>query len=389
MSDIREFEVRLPSGDVLPIEFKAGPEMLGLAMKQFIEASLCPHGYAPLHADGIRIVHNNREITDETILSEFRFDSPPTAPVPVEVLVKMGGGSRVTRPRLFEYREFVRQISPADGATKVPLDATIHIVFGANLSGYCVSLAYLRDSTTCAFSSPDPLFGNMLAQFGNDSTLARERGFVQWSKEKYNQRVMLLRLDPATALKFFPPRRHHHYHGQQHEQPARRSDASSIFLDSKRYWDKGVNEGYIGGDEHSWQRYTSSPPVDAVVSETPWPVLGLHEPAFPPLPAPFGPPPLAEDEAPKAGEPEFTTGLGSAYSIADATSHSTTLSIRPLEPLQPRTHYAVLLMNSAPTVPVGDCLTRNMGVGVASWLSIFKCNSLSPSWPRCYCLSKG
>ena len=352
MTDIREFEVRLPSGDVLPIEFKAGPEMLGLAMKQFIEASLCPHGYSPLHADGMRIVHNNREITDDTILSEFHFDSPPTAPVPVEVLVKMGGGSKVTRPRLFEYREFVRQISPSDGATKVPLDATIHIVFGANLSGYCVSLAYLRDSSTCAFSSPDPLFGNMHAQFGNDSTLARERGFVQWSKEKYKQRVMLLRLEPAAALKFFPPRRPHH--NQQHE-PARRSDASSMFLDSKRYWDKGINEGYTGGDEHSWQRYSSMPPVDAVVSESPWPVLGLHEPAFPPLPTQFGPPPSAEEDVPREGEPEFSTGLGSAHTIADAASRSTVLTVRPLEPLLPRTHYAVLLMNSAPTVPAGDC----------------------------------
>ena len=352
MSDIREFEVRLPSGDVLPIEFKAGPEMLGLAMKQFIEASLCPHGYSPLHADGMRIVHNNREITDDTILSEFHFDSPPTAPVPVEVLVKMGGGSKVKRPRLFEYRDFVRQISPSDGATKVPVDATIHIVFGANLSGYCVSLAYLRDSSTFAFSSPDPLFGNMLAQFGNDSTLARERGFVQWSKEKYNQRVMLLRLEPAAALKFFPPRRPHH--NQQHE-PARRSDASSMFLDSKRYWDKGINEGYIGGDEHSWQRYSSTPPVDAVVSESPWPVLGLHEPAFPPLPTQFAPPPSAEEDVPREGEPEFSTGLGSAHTIADAASRSTVLTVRPLEPLLPRTHYAVLLMNSAPTVPAGDC----------------------------------
>ena len=408
------FNVRLPDGEELPLLVQADPEMRCEALKQMLEANLCRYGLSPLHADRMRLVHRNKELPDSKLVSDYSFSS--SEPTPIEVVVKMGSISVLDQPRLFEYREFVRQIFPQNGATQVPVDTVIHVQFGASLSGYCCSLAFLRNSSS--WVSPDPHFGDMLAHFGNDAALAKERGFVQWTPGRYPQRVLLLQVDAPVAAKLFPPPRKRvkgspaRHHGGK-ERPDAGSGISTTFLDSRRYWHRGVNEGYWGGDFHSWQRYTAHAPVEVMLSESPWPVPGLGGTAYPTEPEPLpnllhaAPgPSLASAAAaataagavaagagagagveagagaeptPAAGEPPLRL-LGTDASsrpdlaIADSLTQTTTLTLRPMEPLLPATTYAVLLMNSVPTLPSGDCLagwSAFSGVGLVAEDSLF------------------
>jgi len=63
-----------------------------------------------------------------------------------------------------------------------------------------------------------------------------------------------------------------------------------------------------------------------------------------------------------------------AQAIADAASHCATLTLRPMEPLRPATTYAVLLQNSVPALPSGDCLAAwaaFSGVGLVAEDALF------------------
>ena len=417
VSPLLRFAVRLPDGEELPLLLQTSPGIQCKALKQLLEAGLCKHGLPPLLAERVRLLHRLKELRDEAFVSDCGFSL--TEPEPIQVVVKVTGMSVMDEPQLFEYREFVRRVDPPNGATKVPLKTSIHIQFGCNHAGYCISLANLRDAS--CWSSPDPRFGDMVRQLDGDIQLAKEKGFVQWTQEKHPQRVLLLQLDAETAAKLFPPPRRppkaaspvKPARGAATEKATATTTAtmvtasagaavapcggiiSTTFLDTKRYWHRGVNEGYSGGDFHSWQRYTTRPPVDTTISEHRWPVPHLNDTAYAVEPVPYtggrrnpnqdqdqDQEQEQEQEQEELTAPQLLRLLESAVSlnhsstIADEYTHVSTLTLRPMEPLQPATTYAVLLMNSVPTMPVGDCLASwaafsGVGIVAEDWLFSF------------------
>lgn len=418
VSPLIRFAVRLPDGEELPLLLQTSPGMQCKALKQLLEVGMCKYGLPPLLAERVRLLHRLKELRDEAFVSDCGFSL--TEPEPIQVVVKVAGMSVMDEPQLFEYREFVRCVDPPNGATKVPLKTSIHIQFGCNHAGYCISLSNLRDASS--WSSPDPRFGDMVRQLDGDIHLAKEKGFVQWTQEKHPQRVLLLQLDAESAAKMFPPPRRppkaaspaKPVRGATTEKVSATTTMvtasagaavapcggiiSTTFLDTKRYWHRGVNEGYSGGDFHSWQRYTSRPPVDTTISEHRWPVPHLNDTAYAVEPVPYtrwrrdpdlDPDPDQDqdkDQDPDPGQDqdqdqeeltapqllrllESAVSLNHASTIADEYTHVSTLTLRPMEPLQPATTYAVLLMNSVPTMPVGDCLASwaaFSGVGIVA-----------------------
>lgn len=356
-----KFLFKLPSYDFFPLTVKINPGMKGLHLKECLELSLCKFGQSALQTDRMRLIFQGSELPDEASLLSAGFLADQEALV--DVVVKVVGVS-IRAPRLFEYREFVRQVLPEDGARDVPLDTLIRLRFGSNSTGYALSLAYFRDSSA-TWTCPDRLFGDMVAQLGGDVAEARSRGFVQWSKKKYSQRVFLLQVDPAAAPLLFPEKKP----PKAKSRTRRRSSAAaaadptptpanstigntnSRYLDSRRYWHAGSNEGYIGGDAHSWQRYTFCPPLDVSITESSWPIEGFTGTAFSTAPLTIEPVSSAE----RCAELPLCTHTFASFTIADETTLTRTLTLKPAEPLKPQTVYTVLLMNSVPTFPAADC----------------------------------
>lgn len=359
---IANFFIRLPNSDIFPLSLKIGPEMQSIELKKLLEASLTKFGHSPLYADRMRLIYQNKEMPDDKNLSEFPFGRS-SSPDIIEVVVKMTGPARTKH---FEYREFVRSISPEDGQTLVPLNTAIAIQFASNHAGYSLSLSCLRDSPHCA--SMEPKFGDMLALLGGDPAVARERGFAQWTKERYSQRVLLLQIDPSAALKMFPQPRHASRSSPKKSEQKlhEKKERPTTYLDSKRYWVDGVNEGYCGGDVHSWQRYTTTHPVDVSISETSWNLATeTAYPAVPIVPDAADKPTVSSDQQwcnvrwddESYGDDQHAAP-SSAFAIPDELTRVSCLTLTPIEPLLPSTMYAVLLMNSVPVLPVADCHTH-------------------------------
>ena len=320
---------RLPSYDLLPLTVEISAVMTTLHLKQCLEASLPKHGHAVLLAESMRLVHRGRELQDDEVLhlsSLFSHppsqacphsssSSPPPCTTTIEVIVKVCC-ARLSAPRLYDYAEFVRQVTPADGAKNVVIDAVIRLRLGCNAAGMSLHL----ESLVAARHS-----GDMVASLGQAS--ARDRGFVQWTGagKAVQQRVLLLEADPALF-------------------------ASRRLVDARRYWHSGVNGGYVGGDVHSWQRYTASPPVGARITlDGCWPSPGISDPAVPTTPI------TAPPNVDAASQFSAAAASAAACSIADDAAATHTVTLRPNEPLRPATLYALLLMNSVPTCPAGDC----------------------------------
>ena len=126
--------------------------------------------------------------------------------------------------------------------------------------------------------------GDMLGYFNNDLDQARSRGFHKWTSTRGGGgKLLLIEAGDAAALE-----RQKKYHkaqdkaakkklgklyrkppiksvgGLTHAKEEEDSDKSSA-LEACRYSWRGVNDGYVNGDNFSWQRYTQELPVPAVV----------------------------------------------------------------------------------------------------------------------------
>lgn len=81
--------------------------------------------------------------------------------------------------------------------------------------------------------------GDMCLQLGSAAN-AKARGFKQWTMKKFQSRIHLLELTEKT----------------------RNVDSLIERLESARYSFNGINDGYVNGDDDSWQRYTSVEPIE-------------------------------------------------------------------------------------------------------------------------------
>jgi hypothetical protein len=179
-----------------------------------------------------------------------------------------------------DYNGFIRSITPAEGTVSVAVTESIILHVSPNQYGHVIRLNALVDSSLL----PLKYDGDMLAQFQGNRRKAEDLGFKQWTNQTYLERILLLQVDDHLDLR----------------------------LDSIRYNLYGINNGYMGGDMHSWQRYTTEHPVECKIT-----VTDLHE----------------ED------------GGGDEHSI---------ITVKPYGPLKYSTHYALLLCNNVPTVPAGS-----------------------------------
>jgi len=171
-------------------------------------------------------------------------------------------------------------------AINVDVSTPIKIVLKSNIANLSLYVPALLDNEVLSLDASN---GDMANNLG--LTEAKKRGFVRWTNETYRQRILLLEVTDAVIS----------------------SDIIEEELNKRKYDTNGLNNGYIDGDMHSWQRYSSSLPVE------------------------------------------------SSYNIEDndifATIHSdaaVTITMKPYGPLKHNHYYVLLFQNNAPIVPTGD-----------------------------------
>lgn len=129
--------------------------------------------------------------------------------------------------------------------------------------------------------------GDMIVHSGSLAN-AKARGFKQWTTKKYQSRVHLLELTENI----------------------RNIDTLLERMESVRYSFNGINDGYINGDNNSWQRYTSVEPIECRIT------------------------------------------LSDEYDIfSSLNDNESIITLKPYEPLKHNQTYIIYLGNSAPIVP--------------------------------------
>ena len=171
-------------------------------------------------------------------------------------------------------------------AINVDVSTPIKITLQSNISNLSLYVPALVDNEALSLNKSN---GDMASNLGLAE--AKKRGFVKWTNEIYRQRILLLEVTDAVIS----------------------SDIIETELDKRKYDTNGINKGYIDGDVHSWQRYTSSLPIEC------------------------------------------------SYNVEDndifATIHSdaaVTITMKPYGPLKHNQYYIVLFQNNTPIVPTGE-----------------------------------
>ena len=179
-------------------------------------------------------------------------------------------------------------------AINVDVSTPIKVVLKSNLSNLSLYVPGIVDNEALSLEKSN---GDMARNLGLAE--AKKRGYVKWTNEEYRQRILLLEVTDAVIS----------------------SDIIETELNSRKYDVNGLNNGYIDGDIHSWQRYTSSLPVEC------------------------------------------------SYNIEDndifATIHSdaaVTITMKPYGPLKHNQYYIILFQNNTPIVPVGDRLNNQNSI---------------------------
>jgi len=389
--------VRLPNYDFFPLELVLIPELTVFHVKGRIEDSLCKHGHSGLSKVQMRLVSKGRELRDEELLVDCNIEEGST----LEIIIKMqlfsdeeeeekegdeeaderGGGRRSTSNNstthlpfdICEYKDFVRRVSPEDGARDVKVDASIQVIFGASNIGLQICTQSLIDSSNwLPMHEQGSKSGDMVKQLGG-MTEAQRRGFVQWwSKQEEDfshQRVFLLKLDTDTfsvPLSFPSSSSASCYstttdsfslagdeEGEEAAYRQKQLQRLHRLIDTKRYWWRGVNKGYSGGDFNSWQRYTKVPPIEVSISERIGTGVSVSFDSTPPLSAALRIGGDGSHEGELIGNQHLNTSL--AYTISDDYASCKCLTITPRFPLDYDTTYVLLLANNVPTLPVAAC----------------------------------
>jgi hypothetical protein len=165
------------------------------------------------------------------------------------------------------YEEYIEDTIPENGEEDVPILTHPFIKFKPNSRGGRIFVSALENVDSGFRTTLD----DMSACLGDE--LAAALHHVKWTSRDFCCRAFLLELSP---------------------------DVTEVSFKYRRYSSLDNNRGYEGGDAHSWQRYTSSLPVDATVV---------------------------------------------------ASNESYSLRIIPKQLLKPNTRYGVLLANNVPTLP--------------------------------------
>ena len=129
---------------------------------------------------------------------------------------------------------------------------------------------------------PDPsaIAGDMEAYFDYNRAELTRRGFVRWTQTRVSEQVLLLkasnqlnRHNKYDAREAMIAKEYTKIGGVSIAQSAATGGYAKtdekhdldMKLDRLRYWWRGVNEGYVHGDVHSWQRYTQDMPISCSV----------------------------------------------------------------------------------------------------------------------------
>lgn len=184
--------------------------------------------------------------------------------------------------------------TPLHRAVHVCVDTDIILDLAPSEFGLCVHAPSLADIDALAPSTV-PNCGDMVKFFGGNVNEARKRGFINWTDRKFHNKVFLLEVSSK------------YNQGDMIEKYMIHSQAI-------RYSFNGVNNGYLGGDYDSWQRYTHALPIDSKIT-----VLDYYN--------------------------DMLSGRNEGES---------SIVIKPYQSLQYGTYYALLLQNSVPIVPVDN-----------------------------------
>lgn len=130
------------------------------------------------------------------------------------------------------YEDYIEDTIPENGEEDVPIFTQPFIKFKPNGRGGKLFVSALENVDSGFRTTLD----DMSACLGDE--LAAALHHVKWTSKEFSCRAFLLELS---------------------------SDITDISFKYRRYSSRDNNRGYEGGDAHSWQRYTSSHPVDATV----------------------------------------------------------------------------------------------------------------------------
>ena len=222
-----------------------------------------------IHHQRMVLLHRNKPLDRNDTIASARMQNNDT----IRVILKFTSD---IIPSESEYISFIHDVYPRANEISVSVAVQPRVLFHA-FNGICVQMDGLRGKDMPA------KFQSMLDAFSHPREAALA-GFVQWTSETYSHRVFLLEID--------------------------KSRKPSELVANRYHWN-GLNNGYVGGDIHSWQRYTSNFPVECR--------LAVQE--------------YYEDDD-------------------DVTSLISELTLLPLVRLKYDQKYAILLANNVITVPV-------------------------------------
>jgi hypothetical protein len=201
---------------------------------------------------------------------------------------------------------------PEDGCIEVPCNVNPRVIFKRNIfNGQVLNVNAMVNTEN---SSVLQSYGDMENLLGN-KYVALRRGFIKWMDGMdVASKIILVEVDSFDTE----------------------------YLVRRYHWEK-VNGGYYLGDKHSWQRYTSKPPIECKYVIEKVVVLEGED---------------RERIRAEASE-EFESGGGSADSDGgvfkqfgeDPADFLSSVTLVPFSYLLPNTYYGVLLLNGTPIVP--------------------------------------
>lgn len=131
------------------------------------------------------------------------------------------------------YEPYIESISVSDGEQDVPVDVQPTFQFKENYNGLALFLPSFadRNSLPCDIDSED-----MDVVLGEQE--ASKKGFVKWTDTVHLARMILLEVTNPHMRELSEGMRFNYF---------------------------GINKGYAKADRHSWQRYSSKPPIPCYV----------------------------------------------------------------------------------------------------------------------------
>lgn len=218
-----QIKFRLPNGDVFEYTCRDNAVANDFVQRICVSAMKIKMGIEPSR---MSFACRNAKINPYESFKSLGITSGDT----LEVLLRF---DQTILPSEVCYDNFIESFEPTDGEQNVAVDIQPLFQFkenGNGLSLYISSFAD-RNSLPCDLDSAD-----MDVVLG--PVKASEKGFVKWTDTIYPSRIFLLEMT------------------NPHMQELSKKMRYNIF---------GINDGYAGADVHSWQRYTTKPPVPCYV----------------------------------------------------------------------------------------------------------------------------